>query len=191
MSVIHSLGKETPGYTDPPAMHLNKVRESITGYRTSIIIAVIDNVVARLMWRHVWSRGQWHSCWDGKPCCCSVMGWCLAVWYTALVYQDLFGLRCSVSGWFWVEQLCSFYSAVCPISTFPRKVANFYWHGHFTSVVQITLTVEGLSHGWAFFFSFKWNLNFRKEIEWIYLFLSEKNSNIKIGLYVTSFTPEE
>ncbi|KAK2532433.1 hypothetical protein Q9966_008017 [Columba livia] len=43
-----ATGKETLGYTDPPAMNLNKVRDSITDYYTSIIIAVIDNVVAQL-----------------------------------------------------------------------------------------------------------------------------------------------
>lgn len=48
MAVIYSSGKETLGYTDPPAMNLNKVRDSITDYYTSIIIAVIDNVVAQL-----------------------------------------------------------------------------------------------------------------------------------------------
>ena len=50
MAVIRSLGKETLGYTDPPPMNLNKVRESITDYQTAILIAVIDNVVAQLTW---------------------------------------------------------------------------------------------------------------------------------------------
>lgn len=31
-AVICSLGKETLGQTDPPAMNLNKVRESATDY---------------------------------------------------------------------------------------------------------------------------------------------------------------
>ena len=61
MAVICSLGKETLGYTDPPAINLNKVRESITDYYTSIITAVIDNVVAQLTWQRAWSKGQQHS----------------------------------------------------------------------------------------------------------------------------------
>lgn len=61
MAVTCSLGKETLGYTDPPAMNLNKVRETITAYYTSIIIAVIDNLVAQLMWQRAWSKGQQRS----------------------------------------------------------------------------------------------------------------------------------
>lgn len=49
MSAICSHGKETLGHMDPPAMNLNKVRENITDYYTSIIIAVIDNVVGQIM----------------------------------------------------------------------------------------------------------------------------------------------
>lgn len=125
MSAICSHGKETLGHMDPPAMNLNKVRENITDYYTSIIIAVIDNVVGQIMWWHVWSKGQWHSWWDGKPHCCDVMGWCPMAWYAALVNQDWFGLQCTDPGLFCMWQLCRIYLQVVQLQPFQEGLLNF------------------------------------------------------------------
>lgn len=56
IAVMCLLGKETLGYTDPPAINLNKIGKCITDFYTSVIIAVIDNVAAQLTWQCAWSQ---------------------------------------------------------------------------------------------------------------------------------------
>ena len=172
MAVIRSLGKETLGYTDPPPMNLNKVRESITDYQTAILIAVIDNVVAQLTWWWAWSKGQQHSWWGEKPCCCDGMGWCLMVWYTALVNQDWFGLWCPGLGLSCMWQLCRVGLQFVRLQPFQVGLLLLTWPSPFGGTRDMNGVSTSLISDPSF--SFKRNLGFRREIEWMHLFLSEK-----------------